>query len=289
MANKISIVQQNLRKSNIATNEFKHNISQHINDIILVQEPNIFRPENKPVFSSPSDILYKQELNKTPDTAIVITNKSLIINLIHEFSCSFATTISIQCIDRFIIICNIYIRPNEICTEHIEFIENIINKYRNTPLIISGDFNARHLLWHDKIINRNGTKIFDIIDKHNLIIHNNKEKTCQTSNGNSIIDITLTNDHGCHIVQNWKTTNLTSFSDHFTIVFDISIYNLCRKKSTSTWKFNEKCADWKKYRTSFNPNGCEDLIMSSSRQRNKLFPKNEIPTTAIEIPGGTMI
>ena len=61
---------------------------------------------------------------------------------------------------------------------------------QNLPLILAGDFNARHLLWHDTISNSQDNLLADIIDNFKLDIHNDKQPTCIRPNGNSIIDLT---------------------------------------------------------------------------------------------------
>ncbi|UYV70072.1 hypothetical protein LAZ67_7001709 [Cordylochernes scorpioides] len=100
-------------------------------------------------------------------------------------------------------------------------------------------------MWFDNIINQNGRRLQPIIDFHNMLIHNNRNKTCR---GLSIIDLTITNSHAHVLVNGWKTLNLSQITDHHAISFDISLETeSLLHENNSTWYFQEKRANWQKY------------------------------------------
>ena len=73
---------------------------------------------------------------------------------------------------------------------------------------------------------------------YNLIVINNKSKTCRQS---SIIDLTVTNSKAYNYIVNWKVSRFTQLSDHETILFDIASPNDNFEMHfiKSTWKFVE--------------------------------------------------
>ena len=87
---------------------------------------------------------------------------------------------------------NIYIPPNN--HEMINILDYELEKHKETPLILLGDFNARHPLWdqNTKKPNKNGKLLADLIDRHNLTIKNDSKKTYTHPNGQSTIDLVLT-------------------------------------------------------------------------------------------------
>ncbi|UYV82322.1 hypothetical protein LAZ67_21001704 [Cordylochernes scorpioides] len=130
-------------------------------------------------------------------------------------------------------------------TCHVQFLDKLIKNFNTNPLILAGDFNARSQMWFENIINQNGRRLQPIIDFHNMLIHNNRNKTCR---GLSIIDLTITNSHAHVLVNGRKTLNLSLITDHHAISFDISLETeSLLQENNSTWYFQEKRANWQKY------------------------------------------
>src|SRR6218665_416142 len=253
--NTIKILQQNLRKSITATNEVKGILeSQHI-DIALIQEPYCIN--NKVVFNSSSNILHSSKMaNKRINCANIITNSNISCYLLEEFSNEFCTSTLLHTQNASVVIANFYIPPNKFNSNHSTFIETLLQAHEHKALILCGDFNARHPLWFDKTINCNANKFISIIQSNSLNIHNTNSITCQTPQGSSIIDLTITNPHAIYMVQNWENNNLVTISDHSSITFNIniSVYNdnFIRDSRFSTWKYNEKSAIWSDFSKEFD-------------------------------------
>ena len=84
---------------------------------------------------------------------------------------------------------NAYIPPNN--HYMIGVLDYEAEQHKNSPLIILGDFNAKHPMWdkNTKKPNKNGKLMADLIDRHNLIIQNDGNNTYCHPNGQSIIDL----------------------------------------------------------------------------------------------------
>ncbi|UYV83955.1 hypothetical protein LAZ67_X000694 [Cordylochernes scorpioides] len=144
-----------------------------------------------------------------------------------------------------IIISNFYIHPNNFGNIHQIFIKELLETFGLQPIILCGDFNSRHPVWYNRIINSNGYKFHSIVDEYNLFIHNLKTPTCRNA---SIIDLTISNKNSIKLIQNWSTSTFTSISDHVAITFDIRYnFKVQRIGQKSTWKFIEKNANWEKF------------------------------------------
>ncbi|KAH9425607.1 hypothetical protein DERP_004821 [Dermatophagoides pteronyssinus] len=111
----------------------------------------------------------------------------------------------------------------------------------NGFVILNNNLIVEHLMntyWHDVIVNKNGYKLKEIIDNHDLIVINDKTKTCRNA---SIIDLTITNSKAYNYIANWSVSRATELSDHETIKFHIVSSNDEFQKHVikSTWKFIE--------------------------------------------------
>ncbi|KAF7492502.1 hypothetical protein SSS_01704 [Sarcoptes scabiei] len=159
------------------------------------------------------------------------------------------TTVQVQLSKSLLIISNVYIEPNTISSSHIDLLKDLMKTFANHSLILSGDLNARHTLWHDRIINRHGESICELINDFDLHIHNDESPTCLTINGNSIIDLTLSNYKARSFIRNWASTvHQHSIFDHALIEFEYaSNERIPQRISNTTRRFNERKADWTKF------------------------------------------
>lgn len=239
--NTLTIIQQNVRKSCIATNELKEYLQSHQADIIILQEPHTFH--SKPTFSQTTRNYHHNNNDEAIFTTTISLNTTLQIQLIDSFSNHFCTTTRINTITHPIIISNFYIHPKSFDNTHISFINKLLSSYHQYPIILTGDFNARNTLWEPNKSNSNGNKLRDIINQHNLTIHNNTDHTCYTPRGSSIIDLTITNHQASTLISKWHTKQISELSDHTAIIFYISTY-----PTTNTFNsnrlYNENKADW---------------------------------------------
>ncbi|KAF7489632.1 hypothetical protein SSS_08796 [Sarcoptes scabiei] len=183
----------------MATKELLSEIQNSNQDIILVQEPNT-QNTNRILGYPLQAKIHQVGNNLKPKTGIVINNKTLYTKTIDTYTSTWMTSIQVQLCNTQLILCNIYIEPNTMTEEHLGTLRNLLKDYEHFPLILAGDFNARHTLWHDRIINKHGELICELINDFDMQIHNEKSPTCITENGNSIIDLTLSNSKATPLI-----------------------------------------------------------------------------------------
>lgn len=112
-------------------------------------------------------------------------------------------------------ICNIYITPNQNFT-YAE-LDNIINQLPE-PFIMMGDFNGKHTMWGNDIIDHHGRIIEHVFSNANIAILNTGSAThfhVQTGS-TSAIDLSICSPA---LLQNlsWRVLNDLHGSDHFHI------------------------------------------------------------------------
>ncbi|KAF7496041.1 Retrovirus-related Pol polyprotein from type-1 retrotransposable element R1 [Sarcoptes scabiei] len=248
MFDSIKFAHQNLRKSATATQELLSELENKKIDIILIQEPHTHNSHRILGFPSRSN-LFQTDENILPKTGIFINNKNLMAKKLDKYTNCWMTTVQVQLSKSLLIISNVYIEPNTISSSHIDLLKDLMKTFANHPLILSGDLNARHTLWHDRIINRHGESICELINDFDLHIHNDESPTCLTINGNSIIDLTLSNYKARSFIRNWASTvHQHSIFDHALIEFEYaSNERIPQRISNTTRRFNERKADWTKF------------------------------------------
>ncbi|KPM05827.1 hypothetical protein QR98_0042990, partial [Sarcoptes scabiei] len=180
------------------------------------------------------------------------------------------TSIQILLNNSQLIVSNIYIKPNSISAMHVDKIRDLFNSYSQFPIILSGDLNARHTLWHDRKVNKHGEIISDLINDLDLYIHNDRKPTCKTINGSSIIDLTLTNVRATPKISQWSSKGqLQSIFDHSLIEFDYQPGNqIPLKTSKSTRIFNERKANWTEFRKQISSKSIRNLTRTIEQTRS---------------------
>ena len=97
---------------------------------------------------------------------------------------------------------------NDICNM-LHAAEDMQKKHKAMGIILSGDFNARHYTWGDKIIDYNGRKLVDMIDYTKFSICTAKTPTYLCKNldiiGNSFIDLSIISNNLASSVVECKT------------------------------------------------------------------------------------
>eukprot|EP00116_Pleurobrachia_bachei_P005450 sb/3465712/ len=88
-------------------------------------------------------------------------------------------------------------------------------------IVMCGDFNAKHHTW-DKLTNRRGISLRELVDRHRLTIVNEEGIITREQNGSSsVIDLSIVNLPTLPKVRNWERLEVRHGSDHYPISFEI--------------------------------------------------------------------
>jgi hypothetical protein len=217
---KIQIIQINLQNCKRATESLVEHYKNNQIDILLLQEPYTINsrialfPIKAEVFSHH----YK------PKSAIIYTRMNDIKGMFLEKFTNELIVWPVFSIDNEDIhLCSAYMPPSKPIEEVLDQINATINEIKPKNLIISYDTNAKSNVWFSKFNNKRGYDMLEFILKNDLTIMNNSsDPTFFTINGQSHIDLTLTNINS-NKVNNWKLLDIETNSDHCYISFDILI------------------------------------------------------------------
>ena len=98
------------------------------------------------------------------------------------------------------IIGNVYLKLDYISgvKEFISMLEKayeLSNKHRCAGVITMGDFNARHIIWNDSVVNKYGKCIEESLDWSKFGVHAPLSNTFLASNGSSLIDFFIVSNN----------------------------------------------------------------------------------------------
>lgn len=112
----------------------------------------------------------------------------------------------------------IYQSPNKPLAEFknkLKWIGNIINEYKEAPVLIAGDLNSRHKRWDRGNSNQRGTVLENWIIRHNLHILNPRFiTTCIHPRGLSVVDLFIGNKNLANKLSECSIGEIIVNSDH---------------------------------------------------------------------------
>ena len=132
----------------------------------------------------------------------------------------------------------------------IDILDHELEQHKDSPIIILGEFNAKHPVWgkNTKKPNKNEKLMAGLIDRHNIIIQNDGNNTYCHPNGQSIIDIVLTRSIENTCCSTKKLDLITTLHNRI----EIKIQQNINKDTNDNIKYKTKDANresWKKSRS----------------------------------------
>ena len=299
-------LQINLGRSRNASHELLNNLNNNTPNIVFISEPYTGK-NNYLKLDNINYILYQFPTDSRPTHAALAIRKGTFSTL-GITSYSGPNLCIVQCNDahssKKVFVVSVYIEPRTDALQVLQQLEFFISLNSNSLFLIAGDFNGWHSLWGSCRNNHRGDQLYDFITKNNLIICNiGNTPTFRTVTHQlpreSIIDLTLISNSSSIYLHNWTVNPDTiPSSDHSSITFDISFYNITftKNKKLSTFIYNTTSIDWNKISDSFakeianklpstdsidelNPQGLDILINNVTKiiQKacDKLLPRSK--------------
>lgn len=243
--NCLKIIQVNLNKQMIASEQLRDICLKDKTDIILVQDPLIINGYVTG-FEGCRQILS----DDNPEAAIIITNNKIKAIKLGQFTTRYVAvaSIGIGLNKDDVVIVSAYFRYNKPTTMFTELLTNI--SLANRRLLIGADCNGHSTRWHNDTTNTRGKIIEELIDDQGLRILNTPQdlKTYKRHEmGESNIDITLASTSIYGSIRGWTVTDRTD-SDHRTLELTLNLKRPKRKTENPGTRFNTDKADWDKFR-----------------------------------------
>ena len=163
-----------------------------------------------------------------------------------------AVAVSVS-LNKTITLCSVYLPPSlQIDTKKLDHLIDQLPKL----FLLMADFISHHTLRGCKDTNDKGRTIADSINRHYLVLINDKSSTClhPATGSYSSLDLTICSP-GIFAVLNWKVVDDLHGSDHFPIqVSEVGPYV---QQGPQRWKLNK--ANWEQFRVQ-----CEQSIHPSA-------------------------
>ncbi|XP_029340961.1 uncharacterized protein LOC115033101 [Acyrthosiphon pisum] len=245
--NGLKIIQVNLNKQMIASEQLRDICMTDKIDIILAQDPLIINGHASG-FDGCRQILSDDD----PEAAIIITNNKIKAIKIGQFTTRYVAVARIGiglCKDDVVIV-SAYFRFNKPTTMFTELLTNISQASKR--LLIAADCNGHSTRWYNDDTNTRGKIVEELIDDQELRILNSPQslKTYKRHGmGESNIDITLASTSVYRSIKGWSVTDRTD-SDHRTLEYTLSLKKPNKKTDKQGTRFKTEKADWEKFRIS---------------------------------------
>ena len=120
-------------------------------------------------------------------------------------------------------------------------------------IILGGDFNSRHTLWNDKIIDANGRKLVELLDHTEFSIISSKTPSYLCVDGSSNIDLMLVSNNTAKKVKSCKTDDLVHLHSgapergHVPIIAEFYCDGKIEKTSVTT-KLDVSAVNWEHWK-----------------------------------------
>lgn len=200
----IKFIQLNVGKARAGMANLSQVMMYNGVDVALIQEPYTCvskvsgLPGHFKIYANNND-------NLRVKTAIVVNSKSIDLILNTELSSNtivVAHTI-IQNIDTGILNC--YAEPNTDFDTFLAELDFILINVNAKYILLTGDFNAKSRLWGNKNVNSKGPLLEAFISQYNLhIVNQGTTPTFSSQQGESVVDLTLSNDRLAPVVVDWS-------------------------------------------------------------------------------------
>lgn len=200
----IKFIQCNLNHCRVAQDLLDQYMVEQKVDVALVSDPHL-----------PTSTWYAD--NGLRRAAIHITGDVTIGNVVRDTE---FVTVRINGVQVY----SCYASPNRPLDQSRDFLQRLENSIRmiapSTPVLITGDFNARSALWGDWVNNQRGEELSTLLHALDLVIANTGSTPTFTRGAGSIVDITAMSQSLTSRIHEWRVmSGVFNNSDHHYIQF----------------------------------------------------------------------
>ena len=269
----MAILQWNIRGLRAHRHDLRYLISNYEPQVICLQETFLTQPPipipNYHYIYSPHSIANSGILihHKTPHTALNI-NTTVPCTVLRVF------------LQRWITIISVYFSPSH--TINYNAFHNLLSQLQ-PPLLVVGDFNCRHTLWGDSIVNSRGRSLEQFLSTIDLSILNTDRPTHFDTRTQSFscLDLSLCSP-SLNLQLHWSVLDQVPFSDHFPILLSPTSY--IPLPNPPRWCFHR--ADWHSF-TSLSGLSKEPSTFSNISDMLSYFSTSILSAAFITIPRTT--
>lgn len=232
--NKIKIYQINVNKQTVASALVNREADLNKIDIIAVQEPYSYN--NRYGFNG-RRILKQSVREQKPLAVTVVKSNVSTIHLPESTNWLVSTKITpLSSVNSFILL-NLYLSPSCDILKRLVYVHSILQQYRDTSIVLCGDFNCRSKKFGDVKSNRRGRMLEEFVMNNGLtLINNSSSATFVSTTGTSLIDLMFVNIPAFKelTIENWKLhSSFLTTSDHCLIYCEIALSSITTQLNDS--------------------------------------------------------
>lgn len=269
----MSILQWNIRGFRAHRHDLRYLISNYEPQVICLQETFLTQtPIPIP------DYYYIYSPHSISDSGILVHRKTPYINL--TINTTIPCTLLRVFLQRWITIVSVYFSPSH--TIDFNTFYNLLSQLQ-PPLLVVGDFNCRHTLWGDSIVNSRGRSLEHFLSTIDLSILNNDRPTHFDTRTQSFscLDLSLCSP-SLSLRLHWSVLDQFPFSDHFPILLSPTSYTPL--PNPPRWCFQR--ADWPSF-TSLSNIPQDPSTFSTASDMLTYFSASILSAAFITIPRTT--
>jgi len=241
----LKIIQHNLNRDRTASPQLRAACRDLRADFVLVQEPLV---TNSKIYAFER---CKCHISKKSGAAVIALSDRFQCIGLNQFTSDYTAAANVTYSNRpcdYVVLVSSYFKYNVPTITHLERLEQILSM--DTRALIAADTNGHSPRWHSTSRNRRGRLTEQMIEKHNLCIHNSAGQMntfCRRDGRTSNIDVTLSTENIKNTIKDWSVSDLTD-SDHRVIAFTIKTTKY-KKLASHEKRYILKTADWDKFNT----------------------------------------
>lgn len=240
----IKVSQINLQHSRDATAEMLSSLVKKRADVILIQEPYVYRQQIRGLAVQGFKLLVGARTGEVPRSCILVSKRLSSVPL-PQLGTKDATVMllehKVSDIPHKIILSSLYLPYDGACQPSQEMVDIVtFGESRGISIVIGCDANSHHTMWGSTDVNTRGEALLEYLATTDLEISNRgREPTFVNRNRKEVIDITLASKSIACDIREWRVTGDVLLSDHRMIRFGIKA-----RGTAGTPKRNPRATDW---------------------------------------------
>ena len=249
------ILQINLGRARAATSEIREKAVRSNTDVLMVQEPYIWRKRitgwGQSIVATGCDVENVEDVISVDGilgAAVIVMNPNLTVLRLAQYCNNNCTCVEITGPLGAMYMISMYCKFSHDIDRYILHLRRILDKIGDQKVMICMDANAKSVTWHADRVDDRGEKLEELIADYDLTVVNKagNPHTFATANGKSNIDITLATRSLAPKIYHWEVHREWTTSDHRAITIKIATKDRS-SQMVRTKRFAVQRADWDEF------------------------------------------
>lgn len=280
---KYRIVQANLQRKRLATQELLLEAQKRKLSFAVVQEPYVGAVGELKRYTG-TRVIQSGPMRAKPVKAAIIVFDDEIQILTNSTISSENIAVAILKTNKWTVgVISVYFEDSMPLEPYLDRLKEVCESLQTNKIIIGGDVNAWSTWWGGEVEDSRGEVLRGFLDEIDLhILNQGTDPTFDTIRGGRVftsnVDITVCTAGVLPNIQNWRVDKSVTSSDHNAITFDLCLEKPSEgKPKSSTRIYNTRKANWSEFTVEVK-NSLEESNVTVENIRN-LQTKEELEST----------